>query len=320
MFHNNWISVGLAVELQAPGSYSARELRGRHYLCVRDADGTLRGFHNVCRHHAARLASGSGTCGEIVCPYHGWTYTLDGSLKRAPRIGGIRNFDRDRFHLLEIGVRQWGPFLFLHPGRDHRDLDHDLAGALDPVDLVRLRHVASREYRLRCNWKVFVDNYLDGGYHVPVLHAGLSSGLDLASYRTEVFPRFSVQTCDAKEASRGPAGDERLAGGARYVWIYPNLMLNRYGPMLDANRVMPLATDETLVVFDWFVEPDQADDAAFIERALAASHRVQEEDIAICESVQSGLASPVYDRGRYAPRLEIGENHFHRLLAEDLRR
>ncbi|KAL4423240.1 hypothetical protein ABPG77_000032 [Micractinium sp. CCAP 211/92] len=216
------------------------------------------------------------------------------------------------------------------------------AGIADP-----LTHVASREYELRCNWKVFVDNYLDGGYHVSVAHPELAAGLDLSSYRSITYERLSIQSCrtagaqqaeqaeQAQLAGEAAAGDRgaggrgvgreqrRLGGGPppAYVFIYPNLMVNRYGPWLDVNTVIPLAADRCkarAVLFDYYLEPSLAVDHAFVSDSLAASDRVQQEDIGLCESVQRGLASPGFDVGRYAPGVEGPMFHFHRLLNDDL--
>ncbi|KAL4434335.1 hypothetical protein ABPG75_000776 [Micractinium tetrahymenae] len=206
------------------------------------------------------------------------------------------------------------------------------AGMADP-----LVHVASREYELRCNWKVFVDNYLDGGYHVSVAHPELAAGLDLPSYRSTIYERLSIQSCQPagaqQEGQAGqvpavPAAGERPAGGEQrrlgggrppaYIFVYPNLMINRYGPWLDVNTVIPLAADRCKVLFDYYLDASLASDQPFIAHSLAASDRVQQEDTGLCESVQRGLASPSYDVGRYAPGVEGPMFHFHQLLDVDL--
>ena len=224
----------------------------------------------------------------------------------------MRDFDREDFGLIELGAEEWGPLVFVHGDPDAAPLAVTLGDLRERLAMDGMRFVARREYRLRCNWKVFVDNYLDGGYHVPVAHTDLAGQLDLASYRTEVFDRYVVQSCES-------GASDRLGERALYVWIYPNLMVNRYGPILDTNLVVPLGADETLVIFDYFFEEQRAADTAFVEESLAASDRVQQEDIGLCESVQSGLGSPAYDRGRYAPLVEGAMHYFHGLLAADLR-
>ncbi|HEV7554489.1 MAG TPA: SRPBCC family protein, partial [Kofleriaceae bacterium] len=176
-----------------------------------------------------------------------------------------------------------------------------------------------REYELGCNWKVFVDNYLDGGYHVPHLHKGLSSVLDYTDYTIENFERFCLQSSPI-DASKGEAATASVRTGRRalYYWIYPNLMLNWYDGYLDTNVVVPLSVDRTKVIFEFYF-----DDLGQTERnraSMAVSERIQDEDHAICESVHRGLGSRAYRAGRLSVRREAGENLFHKLLAADLRR
>ena len=317
LFRRTWQAVGRLDQVPNPGDYFTGSLAGDPYVVVRDHDGTLRAFHNVCRHHAAKVCSGDGNLTELSCPYHGWTYRLDGRLTRAPRLGASEIFDRERFSLKPIAVQAWGPLVFVFLGDDPPDLETQLAPLtprLQAMGTGELKFVARRSYDLRCNWKVYVDNYLDGGYHVSVLHEALAGQLDLDTYKTELFERISIQSC------RGGDVDPRIGDEALYAFVYPNLMLNRYGPILDTNWVVPLGHDRTRVIFDFYFRETEGPEArAFIERSVAASHRVQEEDVFISESVQAGLGSPAYDRGIYAPGIEMAAYHFHRLLAADLR-
>jgi choline monooxygenase len=297
------------------------DVAGDPYVIVRGVDGVLRGFHNACRHHGARLVDGERACAAIVCPYHGWTYSLDGSLKSAPRSAGLLEFRREDHGLVAVRVEAWGPLVFLHPGRQGRPLAEDLAPLLpllEPKRLASYRWVARRSYEMACNWKVFVDNYLDGGYHIPHLHGNLAGQLDLASYRTTLFERCNVQTCDAHAAPGTEELAVRMRGGAVYAWIHPNLMLNRYGPMLDSNLVLPLGQASCAVVFDYWYDGDADAARAFVEASIENSDVTQGEDVWISEQVQRGLSSIAYDRGRYAPQVEHAMHHFHRLLASDL--
>lgn len=317
VFRRTWQAVGRVDQVPNPGDYFTGNLAGDPYVVVRDHDGTLRGFHNVCRHHAAQVCSGDGNLNELTCPYHGWTYRLDGRLTRAPRLGASAIFDREQFSLKPAAVEAWGSIVFIYLGDDPPALAAQLAPLtprLEALGTGALTFVARRSYDLRCNWKVYVDNYLDGGYHVSVLHQALAGQLDLDTYRTELFERISIQSC------RGGDFDARIGEAALYAFVYPNLMLNRYGPILDTNWVVPLGHDRTRVVFDfYFLETEGPEARGFIEKSVAASHRVQEEDVFISESVQTGLGSPAYDRGIYAPEIEMAAYHFHRLLAADLR-
>jgi phenylpropionate dioxygenase-like ring-hydroxylating dioxygenase large terminal subunit len=327
VFRRTWQAVGRMDQVRERSDYFTGCLLGEPYLVLRDAQGTLRGFHNVCRHHAAQVCAGEGKLEELECPYHGWTYALDGTLTRAPRLGKSEIFEREKFSLRPVAVEAWGPFVFLHLGEHPSSLRAqlgDLEARLERMRWRDLRFAARRTYEMQCNWKVYVDNYLDGGYHVSYLHRALAGQLDLKSYRTELFDRLSIQSCkapDEKPAESGGDFAERIGEEALYAFFYPNFMINRYGPILDTNWVVPLSHDRTRVVFDFFFRDTEGSEAReFIERSVAASHRVQEEDVTISESVQRGLTSPAYDRGIYAPSIEMAAYHFHRLLARDLRK
>jgi choline monooxygenase len=319
VFRKTWQVVGRLDQLARAGDYISGECAGEPWVVVRSGDGELRAFFNVCRHHATCVASGDGNADRLVCPYHGWTYDLEGKLRKAPRMAGVQDFDRDRLGLVPMDVAAWGPFVFLRVERGGASLD-DLMRPVDgKLNAGSLRFARRVEYELACNWKVYVDNYLDGGYHVEHLHRGLASQLDLDSYRTEIDGRVSLQLCGSPDGgSEGVAGDfsERIGEGAVYAFVYPNFMINRYGPIMDTNLVLPLGHDRTRVVFDYYFEPECSDE--FIARSLAASDKVQEEDVDVCESVQRGLGSSAYDRGRYAPRVEQAAYHFHGLLAADV--
>jgi choline monooxygenase len=334
VFGASWLVAGRAAEVQAPGAYLAGWAAGEPFVITRDQQGTLRAFYNVCRHHAAIIATGSGCADALVCPYHGWRYDLDGTLRKAPRLGAVRDFDVARFGLLPMHVAEWQHFVLIHMGEPEKRPEHDpvaglaeLGRRLDAMNTAALRHVASKSYDLACNWKVFVDNYLDGGYHVACAHPGLAAQLDLQRYRTELFGRYSIQSCPGAGAGAAAGGDRdgalrgRIGPEALYAWFYPNFMINRYGPAMDTNLVIPLAVDRTRVVFDFYFEAASGPDMdEFVARSLASADATQAEDIAICESVQRGLQSRAYDRGRLAPGVEMGEHHFHGLLARDLRR
>jgi choline monooxygenase len=320
VFARGWHAVGRTDQVDAPGRYFAATLAAEPMIVLRDADATLRALANVCSHHATQLLRGAGVCGEIVCPYHGWTYALNGRLLRAPGAGGMRHVARDTLDLRPYRTATLGPLVLvcLEPAPDAPGVSW--AGALPPGMFATpsgpLRFVAQHRYEIACNWKVVVDNYLDGGYHVAKLHGGLAAGLALDSYRTALHARAAVQTV----AARTDTIDRRLGAAAAYVWLYPALMLNRYGPILDMNRVVPLGPERTAIVFDYFFAPDAAEDAVFVAASLEASDRIQREDGEICERVQSGLSSRAYDTGVYAPRYEAGAHLFHRLLAAELMR
>ena len=184
-----------------------------------------------------------------------------------------------------------------------------------------MRFVGRREYEVACNWKVYVDNYLDGGYHVHTIHPSLATVLDYANYRTEVYGWTSVQISPLRHADLSDAASRTRPGdAAQYWWVYPNLMVNLYQGVMDTNLVLPLDSDHCRVVFDYyFAETEGAQAEAFMHDSMALADRIQQEDMGICEQVQRGLNSRSYTAGRFSVRRENGGHHFHQLLGRRLR-
>jgi phenylpropionate dioxygenase-like ring-hydroxylating dioxygenase large terminal subunit len=324
VFARSWQVVGRADQVREPGQYITCELAREPILVIRGNDGVLRGFFNVCRHHAAAVMTKSeGKTETLRCPYHGWTYSLDGALIVTPEFAGVRNFDRSANGLIPIQTALWEGLVFVKLSPEGPSLEDflgvDLAQQIRQLNLEKLHWMERRHYVLNCNWKVFVDNYLDGGYHVPHIHGGLNSVLDATKYTIETGKLFCLQSCPVStEKADEQTGAVRRGDRALYYWIYPNLMINCYEGVMDTNLVCPRGVDRTEVIFDFYFS-DLSEAAR--ERNLASitvSERIQAEDVAICDSVQRGLASRAYTAGRLSIRREAGEHLFHRLLYADL--
>ena len=326
VFARSWQVVARVDQLRDPGNYVSCELpAGEPVVVVRGNDGRLRGFFNVCRHHAAAVITDPfGSARVLRCPYHGWTYSLEGELKGAPDFSGVCDFTREANGLVPIAIGVWEQWVFARIEPDGMSLEDFLgAGLMQQVaslDLETLRWVERRLYSVDCNWKVFVDNYLDGGYHVPHLHKGLDSVLDYSSYTIEIGDRFCLQSSPiVREGAEERTGAVRTGDRARYYWLYPNLMINCYAGAMDTNLVIPRGADRTEVVFDYYFA-DVSDAARPRNLAsIAISEQIQNEDVGICVSVQRGLASRAYTAGRLSVRREAGEHLFHRLLYHDLK-
>lgn len=319
VFGGHWVMVGRSDALQEPGAFFTVSVAGEPILVVRGNDGQLRAFYNVCRHHAAAVRTEVEGCASVLqCPYHGWTYGLDGALKGTPEFEGVEGFDKSQFGLVPIRVDTWENFVFVCQNVEGPSLAQylgEVAGMMKPLGLDRLAFVERREYRLACNWKVYVDNYLDGGYHVPYAHKSLSTVLDYKRYKIECGDRWCMQSSPMTAGDDPKTAAVRSGETAQYLWVYPNFMINVYEGVMDTNLVLPLSVDQTLVVFDFYFGPEQMDRA---DESIAVADRVQLEDHGICESVQRGLASRSYDVGRLSVRREAGEQAFHRLLQADL--
>jgi choline monooxygenase len=322
IFADSWQVVASTDQLREPGSYVTGDVAGEPIVVVRDGSGFLRAFYNVCRHRAGRVAHEcDGQTDRLRCRYHGWTYDLAGNLRGVPEFDGVEDFRREDNGLVPVHVAVWGPLVFVHLGTHPPPLDQFFAPLPDrspALQFDRLHFVARREYRLQCNWKVFVDNYLDGGYHVNSVHPGLAGSLDYANYRTEVFAHTSLQSSPLKTTGNDDIDSVRTGDRAYYWWMFPNLMLNAYAGVMDTNLVMPIDAKSCRVVFDFYFADVSPQAEEFRRRSMDVAHQIQLEDIAICEEVHRGLGSRSYSTGRFSVRREAAGYHFHRLIAARL--
>jgi choline monooxygenase len=324
VFGRTWQVVGRADQVQSSGHFLTADIAGEPIVVVRGDDSQLRAFYNVCRHHAAAVVTEPQGCAkQFRCPYHGWTYGIDGALKGMVEFDGVCNFDRATNGLVPVPVDIWENFIFVNLDPNAGPL-LDFLGSIPsivaPLEISKkLRFFDRRIYTLQCNWKVYVDNYLDGGYHVPHAHKGLSSVIEYTKYTIENFERACLQSSPLSSDSSTEAGvASTRQGRAFYLWVYPNFMLNAYEGVMDTNLVVPLGVDKCGVIFDYYFADISAAAEARNRASIAISERVQEEDMGICDAVQRGLGSRAYLAGRLSVRREAGEHLFHRLLHADL--
>ena len=323
VFSRSWQMVGRVEQLREPGQYVTSDVAGEPILLLVGHDGVVRSFYNVCRHHAAAVITESqGRAKHLRCPYHGWTYDLDGALVVAPEFGGVRNFDKSANGLVPIETAIWQDWVFVKLISNGTSLEaylgKDLIERIPSLKLEQLSWFDRRWYSVKCNWKVFIDNYLDGGYHVPHIHGALNSVLDYSAYTIESGDRFCLQSSPIVSEKADAQTSQARKGQALYYWIYPNFMINWYEGVMDTNLVLPRGTDRTEVIFDYYFT-DVSEEAREKNLAsIAVSERIQDEDVAICESVQRGLLSRSYSTGRLSVRREAGEYLFHRLLHSDM--
>ena len=324
VFAANWQVVGRLDQVKDSGQFFTIDINREPLLIVRGEDSQLRAFFNVCRHHAAAVEPRPAGCAkQFRCPYHGWTYANDGALKGMVEFEGVCNFDRKDNGLVAIPVDTWENFVFVNLDGHAPPLAEFLGkvpALVAPLKITeKLQYFDRRIYTLNCNWKVYVDNYLDGGYHVPHAHKGLSSVVEYTKYTIENFERSCLQSSplDASGAIDASIAATRQ-GRAFYLWIYPNFMINAYSGVMDTNLVLPVSVDKCAVVFDYYFADLSPAASEQHRHSIAVSEQVQDEDMAICDSVQRGLASRAYVAGRLSVRREAGEHLFHRLLFRDL--
>lgn len=313
VFACSWQLVGRAEQLRAPGDHVVCEIAGVPLLLVRGEDGVPRALHNVCRHRAGPLATCDGRGAKrLRCRYHGWSYRLDGRLEKAVEMDAAEGFDPAAVRLPEAHAAEWQGLVFaaLAPAMPLAELLQGTAERLGDTRLDRFAFHARDSYDIACDWKVYVDNYLEG-YHVPHIHPELNRMLDYRSYATTTTAWNSLQHSPLESADALYGSGEAL-----YWFLWPNTMLNVLPDRLQTNSVLPLGPGRCRVVFDYFYPRDA--DPASLDARHAEDRRfsdlVQEQDVAMCEQVQRNLASGSYVAGRLNPTREAGVHHFHELL------
>ncbi|MDA0683838.1 MAG: aromatic ring-hydroxylating dioxygenase subunit alpha [Bacteroidetes bacterium] len=316
-----WQYIGPSARVAKHGDFMSDIIAGNPVVIVRDASDDLKGYFNVCKHRGGPLAMEE--CGHskvLQCKYHGWTYLLDGSLRGVPRFDRTELFDKKDFGLEPVALREWQGMVFACIEPEYAPAFDDVVAGISeriaPMDLSGLSFNRRDRYQVSSNWKVYVDNYLEG-YHIPLVHPDLCSMLDFGSYETETMEHHSVQFSPFRN-------DDNIYGGteeeAYYYFIYPNIMLNILPGRLQVNRVDADQHDRCSVVFDYYYAQDIiTNQPERIADDLTFSDQVQAEDIEICEHVQRGLESRAYDQGRFSYDLEGGVHHFQQCLKRSYR-
>jgi choline monooxygenase len=319
VFDRSWQLVAHVCQLRAAGDHVVADLAGLPVLAVRGADDVIRVFHNVCRHRAGPIALCDGLAARTLrCRYHGWTYALDGQLKSAPEMSTAEDFRVDDIRLPQLKVTVWQGLVFAAVSEAAMPFEALVAGIDARIGATRgladYGHHQRVGYDLACNWKVYVDNFLEG-YHVPHVHPALNRMLDYRSYVTETADWHSLQWSPLES-------DSTLYGNgdALYYWLWPNTMLNILPGRLQTNRIVPLAVDRCRIEFDFYYPVDDSDEGHARRAAdLAFSDEVQQEDLGICADVQRGLASGSYVPGRLNPLRESAVHHFQERLRDAYR-
>jgi choline monooxygenase len=331
IFARTWQVVGHASQVANPGDYFTTNLVGEPLLFVRGADGGLRGFYNVCRHRAGPPAEGCGSRKLFRCGYHGWTYGLDGALISATEAEGVEGFRVEDFALAPVQTEEWFNLIFANLQPDAPPLLEslgELPSQTEKFPFTEMKLFERRTYEMKCNWKTYVDNYLEG-YHLPSVHPGLNRELDYNAYVVEPYARHVRQFSPIRGAQPGDATPRRYQQAREdssssslttdYFWIFPNWMLNCYPDNVSLNIVLPVEPERTLAIFEWYLpEKDYASPTA--KASVDFSDQIQMEDVAICEAVQKNLRSRSYTRGRFSVKQEKGVHAFHRMYAEAMRR
>jgi choline monooxygenase len=315
VFRKSWQLTGTTHLVDRPGRYFTTECAGEPMIVVNDAS-RVKALSNVCRHRAGPVACGSGERKSFQCRYHGWSYGLDGRLLAAREFGGVECFQTSDVRLPELRTEVVGPLIFTDVSGETAPLAEvleDIPGEITRRAAWEKMAPAHRKtWDVSCNWKVYVDNYLEG-YHIPLVHPSLNRSIDYDAYTT-IERKWSSQQCSPiRDEPSLPLG----SGDAFYAWIYPNLMINVYPDNFSTNLIIPVGPEKTTMIFEWFFLPEARHR---MEEVVRISDEIQLEDISICEAVQKGLRSKTYHQGRYSVARENAVHHFHGLLASALSR
>ncbi len=323
VFARSWQLVADTDQLRLPGQvHPVTLLAGcldEPIVLTRDRADALHCLSNVCTHRGTLVAEAPDRATCLTCRYHGRRFELDGRFRSMPEFEGCEGFPTEKDNLPRVPMAVWRKFIFagLSPAFGFADLSVEMdrrVGFL-PVEHARFDPARSRDYLVKCNWALYVENYLEG-FHIPFVHASLAAALDYGQYRTETYRYSSLQlgvSRGGEDVFHLPADspDKGSEIAAYYYWLFPNTMLNFYPWGVSVNVVRPLGVDRTRVSFLSYVW----DESRITTGAGAELDRVEREDEAVVEAVQRGVRSRLYDRGRYSPTREQGVHHFHRLLA-----
>ena len=324
IFRRVWQYAGRADQVAEPGAFFTCDLGGVPVVVVRGKEGTLRAFLNVCRHRGSLVCEGEGRRETLQCPYHAWTYGLDGSLRAAPRSDREPGFDREGLGLAPVSVDDWGPFVVVNPDADAAPLADTLGelpvlvaeAGLD-VDVLRFLKRSSSEYE--ANWKVCSENFLEC-YHCQVAHPGFSKVVDVSvdAYVLEASPTFSTQYGPVRESWHGDFDPRGPISRGQFHFLWPNLTINLMPghPNLSIGPILPAGPERTSRFLDYFVGPEV--EQAWIDDMLEFDDQVGREDKVLVERVQKGVRGGGIEHGQLLPESERLIAHFQGLLLDAL--
>jgi carnitine monooxygenase subunit len=331
IFYKNWLYVCHSETVREPGDYTTFETADQNIIVVRGKDGVLRGFYNVCAHRAHELLKGEGRTKVITCPYHAWSYHIDGTLRTARGSEKIESFDKDEFCLTSVRAEEFCNFVFINMDNDAVPLAEQSKGLAADIrsyvpDLDQLTHAHRLTFDIKANWKNVLDNFLEC-YHCPATHPAFANGLiDLSTFGTVTYGIYSTHHSKGDKADNAAYNASDADDPNHSVWwLWPNTCILRFpgAANLSIWRMIPTGPETTREIFDFFlldktVDEQSKDAIDYIDKVL------QIEDIAVVESVQRGFHSRAYDQGRFivdpdrGAASEHGVHHFQALVRQHI--
>ena len=321
IFTKHWVCVGHQSQLARRGDFFVQQVAGESLVMVRDQKGAVHGFHNVCRHRGTRLCEeASGHSAAIQCPYHAWTYALDGRLIGAPHMDAVPAFDKADYSLHAVRLGLWEGFIFVNLTEKAPPLDEvfvSLAGKFGHWNLPLLRSARRIEYDVCANWKLIFENYSEC-YHCPGVHPALAKISPYDSAENDLcegpflggfmaIARGASLTMSGKACAR-PVGDIEGEDHARvfYYSIFPNMLLSMHPDYVMVHQLWPQSPGRTLIECNWYFHPEAAGIPGYNpEDAVEFWDMTNKQDWHVCELSQQGIASRAYQPGPYSPRESI---------------
>jgi glycine betaine catabolism A len=321
IFSRQWVLVGHQNQIANPGDYFTTEVAGESLIMVRDKRGTIHGFYNVCRHRGSRLIEpGSGQSATIQCPYHAWTYALDGRLMGAPHMDEVSGFDKADYSLRAVNLALWEGFVFVNLGDSPPPVTKwfkPLAGKFSRWNLSALHSAKRIEYDVRANWKLIFENYSEC-YHCLGVHPELSKispsdsaendlteGAFLGGFMRIAKGKSLTMTGNACALSIGSFGEHDFHV-VFYYSIFPNMLLSLHPDYVMVHQLRPQSPERTLIFCDWLFNPEAFKRSDFEpDDAVEFWDTVNKQDWRVCELSQQGIASRAYEPGPYSARESI---------------
>jgi phenylpropionate dioxygenase-like ring-hydroxylating dioxygenase large terminal subunit len=308
IFARSWQYVGHTGQLAEPGYFAGR-VGDLPVVITRDRDGEVRGFLNVCRHRGSIVAAGEEARATLQCPYHAWTYGLDGALLAAPRADREGGADASELSLRPISVGTWGPFVFANADAEGPPLEETLGRlpelvAEAGVDVGAIEFRSRAESTVEANWKLVAENFLEC-YHCSVAHPGFSALVDVSpeSYLLDAGESFSTQLGPVRADGNGydTTGEVERS---QFHFLWPNTMINIFPgrPNFSIGPVLPAGPTRTERFLDYFFAPEVA--GAWVDELLEFDGQVGAEDRVLVENVQRGVSTGLIESGRLLPESE----------------
>ena len=317
IFARSWQFLGKTEEIKNIKPFTVLENFLDESILVTKNGENFNCLSNVCTHRGKILIENECHANGIRCGYHGRRFDLDGKFLSMPEFETAENFPTEKDNLPKIPFEIWNNFLFasMNPVAPLIEFIAEINKKISFFKFENLQFVSAKDYTVKAHWALYCENYLEG-FHIPFVHKSLNETIDYGSYKTETFRYSSVQIAEAQDKNSAFEPAEDFSHSARpaafYFFIFPNLMLNFYPWGLSVNIVKPVKKDLTNISYLTFV----SDESKSKTGAGADLETVEFEDQAVVESVQKGINSRFYNKGRYSPTREQGTHHFHRLIAE----